>query len=85
VFVEKLLFTQFCDKRTILKKSPYPPCEPKKLENDLKEVESLRNKVAHANDYAATREEAKRVCETVRLINQWIKWLASGPSPSLQS
>jgi hypothetical protein len=85
VYVNRLLFTQFCDKRTILKESPCPPCEPKQLEKDLKEIEKLRNKVAHANDYATTQKEAKRVCETVRLIDQWIGWLARWPSPSVRS
>ena len=82
VFVNKLLFTQFSDKVTILKKSGHRPCSKSKFEKDLRQVQSLRDKVAHANDYATTREEANQVCETVRLMDQWISWLAVWAHPS---
>jgi len=32
----------------------------------LKTIENLRDKVAHANEYAATPEQARNVCAIVR-------------------
>ncbi len=67
-FVDKLLFTQFCDKVDILTKSPFFPSSlsKTKMRHQLKEIEELRNKVAHANDYATTQTKAQRVCSVVR-------------------
>ncbi len=64
-FVEDLLFTQFCDKRDILIKSS-PFLRKKKLRCQLKDIEKLRDRLAHANEYAATRKDAQKVCEIVQ-------------------
>lgn len=64
-FVDNLLFTQFCDKRDILMKS-FPFSRKKKLRRQLKGIEELRDKLAHANEYAATQTEAQNVCQVVR-------------------
>ena len=77
VFVDTLLFTQFCDKVTIIRKSPDFEWSKRSFENDLAQIQLLRNDLAHANEYAATREAASRVCEIVRLMDQWIDRLAT--------
>jgi hypothetical protein len=76
-FVDTLLYTQFCDKVTIVRKSPHFCWSKTSFDADLGKVQSLRNDLAHANDYAATREAASQVCETVRLMDDWIEKLAS--------
>ena len=72
VFVEMLLLTEFGDKVTLIKKRPDFCWGKGAFEGELNQVQSLRNNLAHANDYAATREAAKRTCETVRLAETWI-------------
>jgi hypothetical protein len=74
--VDQLLFTQFCDKVMIIKKSPQFATDRSDFEHDMKEVQKLRDRVAHANDYAATPDAAVTVCGTVRLIEKWSKELA---------
>ena len=71
-FVDKLLFTQFCDKRDILMESPSFPFSLSKetMRRQLKEIEKLRNKLAHANDYATTQTEAQRVGAVVRNLSE---------------
>ncbi len=65
-FVDELLFTEFCDKRDILTKLSCFSSRKKELRNPLKRIEGLRHKIAHANEYAATPEEARDVCGIVR-------------------
>lgn len=65
-FVDDLLFTQFCDKAKILTKLPCFSSAKRELRVRLKEIEDLRDKLAHANDYAATPAAARRVCTIVR-------------------
>jgi hypothetical protein len=76
--VEPLLFTQFCDKTTIIKKRPNFPWSKGAFKGDLQRIEALRNDLAHANDYASTREAARKVCETVRLMETWTELLMEG-------
>ena len=64
-FVNALLFTQFCDKRDIIRKS-FPFSRKNKLRSQLKDIEKLRDKLAHANEYAGTQTEAKNVCNAIR-------------------
>jgi hypothetical protein len=78
-FVETLLYTQFCDKVTIVRKSPDFTWSKTSFEDDLGKAQSLRDDLAHANDYAPTRVAAGQVCETVRLMDQWIDRLATWP------
>ncbi|MET4200737.1 hypothetical protein [Bradyrhizobium sp. LA6.12] len=64
-YVDTLLFTQFCDKRDILtQKLPEP--ERSALSAALERIESLRNSIAHANEYASAPAQAKNVCKIAR-------------------
>jgi hypothetical protein len=64
-YVESLLFTQFCDKRDILKHH-LPEEQRESLHGSLVRIESLRNSIAHANEYASSPAHAKDVCQVVR-------------------
>lgn len=85
VFVDRLLFTQFIDKVIIIRKSPSFLFSGDTFEDDLRQVQSLRDKVAHANDYATTEETATQVCKTVRLMDHWIAELADWRGPYARS
>lgn len=67
-FVDGLLFTQFCDKRTIVLKSLGLKGSKARNEARLKKIEVLRNNVAHANDYAASPDAARDLCAIVKDI-----------------
>ena len=88
--VELLLCTEFCDKRTILKKclpsdprakaSPSMPMSKEKFESDVKRIEGLRNPLAHASSYAMNWDDVENLKETVRILvelRKHIKQLAS--------
>ena len=70
-FVNALLFTQFADKVTILRKSPSFEFGKSEFERELRGIGALRDLLAHANDYAATPDAACSVCSNVRLIEKW--------------
>jgi hypothetical protein len=82
-FVDMLLYTEFCDKVTIVRKHPNFPWSKTSFEEDLSKVQSLQDGLAHANDYAGTREAASDVCKTVRLMDQWIDRLSGWPRAGL--
>jgi hypothetical protein len=84
-FVGAVLYTEFCDKVTIVRKSSNFRWSKTSFERDLDKVQSLRDDLAHANNYAASREAARQVCETVRLMDQWIEKLATWPAASAES
>jgi len=65
-FVDTLLYTQFCDKADIVASNPPTTASKKSLERRLRAIEKLRNSVAHANEYAASPEEARDVCVVIR-------------------
>ena len=68
-YVDTLLFTQFCDKKEIVKLQ-FPEIRREALGYALDKIERLRDSVAHANEYASSRGEAENVCEVVRgLLN----------------
>lgn len=73
--VNPLLYTQFGDKVTILRKSE---CVERKnrFRGDMTAIQRLRDSLAHANDYAGTRDECRAVCETVRNMDFWLAALA---------
>ena len=88
--VELLLCTEFCDKRTILKKclpfdpraeeSRSVPMSEGEFESHAKEIEDLRNPLAHASSYAMNWKEVENLRETVRILvelRKHIKRLAS--------
>lgn len=65
-FVDTLLFTQFCDKKEIVKRV-FPETRSKRaLDRSLKEIQELRDNVAHANECATSPKHAKNVCRIVR-------------------
>jgi hypothetical protein len=66
-FVDELLFTEFADKRALVR-SFQTFMSKGRFEENLKIIEDLRNEVAHASNYAATPQRAREVCETVRQI-----------------
>lgn len=68
VFVDAIAFTQFCDKTDLIREAqilPTPECGSK---GKLKNIQKLRDNLAHANSYADTPKEARKVCEVVRSI-----------------
>jgi hypothetical protein len=88
--VTELLFTEFCDKRDIVTKLLFKS-EPKRCREELarkfRRIEKLRNNLAHANDYAASNQDAADTCAVVRdildvheLLRQ--KACSSPPRPS---
>jgi CBS domain-containing protein len=64
-YVDSLLFTQFCDKREILKHQ-IPEEEQDGFVESLIRIEALRNSIAHANEYASSPTQAKAACEVIR-------------------
>jgi hypothetical protein len=72
VFVETLLLTEFGDKVTIIKRRPNFCWGRKAFKSEMGRVQLLRNDLAHAKNYAVTREAANRVCETARFMEAWI-------------
>ena len=67
-FVDKLLFTQFADKAELLKHLNPTGLHRPALERQLKDVQNLRDSLAHANEYAASPDQAKHVCDLVRKL-----------------
>ena len=67
--VDDLLFAQFCDKRDIILRrfEDFKLTDSKgKFEEHMKQIELLRNKLVHANDYASTQSTAREVSTVVR-------------------
>ena len=80
--VDDLLFSQFGDKVTVIRKSPSFSFGKNAFESDMRVAQNLRDDLAHANEYAATREAAAQVCRTVRKIETWIECLTAwAPQP----
>jgi hypothetical protein len=78
-FVDPLLFAQFGDKVTIVRKSEALVDSKTKFEKDMKSAQDLRNRLAHANEFASTRVAAADVCRTIRAIDFWIDRLKQWP------
>ena len=76
--VELLLCTEFCDKRTILKKSlPFDPQAKtsraiplfkREFEAQVERIEKLRNPLAHASTYAMNWADVERLKQTVTTL-----------------
>ena len=64
-FVDRLIYTEFADKISIVCRSLKLPKSRNANEEVLKRVMSLRDNLAHANDYAASPQAASEVCSTV--------------------
>lgn len=73
-----LEFTDFCDKRDIVKKI----CDlGQRFEEDLKEIEDLRNTVAHAGNYAESDEALRTFVRRIDLTRSWIDCLRKYTGP----
>jgi hypothetical protein len=72
-FVNSLLFTQFADKVFLLGKCSRLPPPKAAFQKELKRIQTLRDSLAHANNYAETPADAVDTCRTVRLIDKWIE------------
>ena len=70
LIVETLLFTQFADKKTLIMKQLPKTRSKRSFEETMKAIELLRNKIAHANEYANTPARARDLCKTVRELLQ---------------
>jgi hypothetical protein len=68
VFVDALLYAQFCDKAEIMKRLQPTDMSIRAFERQLRHFEDLRNNLAHANQYAASPDQAKHVCILVRQL-----------------
>jgi hypothetical protein len=79
-FVDSLLFTQFADKTAIIRQSPSFAPGDTKFRNEFREIQALRDHLAHANDYASKADDASKVCSVVRSIDKWISNF-SDPAP----
>jgi hypothetical protein len=78
-FVDSLPFTELADKATIILKSPKSPFQSSTFTSEFFAIQTLRNDLAHAKDYALTQKGASRVCERVRLIDKWSACLSRWP------
>lgn len=69
-FLSELSFTQFSDKADLVRKAGVLPIADLQAKRSLGMIRDLRDQIAHANGYADTPEEAKKVCRIVRAIYQ---------------
>jgi hypothetical protein len=72
--IDLIAATQFADKRKILVKSGLIQCSRSRAEREFGSIENLRNCLAHANNYASTRESA---CETIAAVRRARNWIAA--------
>ncbi|MGI8911229.1 MAG: hypothetical protein ACR2JR_11855 [Rubrobacteraceae bacterium] len=70
--IDRLSATQFCDKRELLIKHDFPVPTKGVARKQLEDIEGLRDSVAHAGDYALTRDNALSTVAIVRNTRQWI-------------
>jgi hypothetical protein len=70
--IDRIAATQFADKRQILVKSGLIRCSRTGAEREFGSIEDLRNGLAHANNYASTRESAHKTIAAVKLARKWI-------------
>lgn len=78
MYTDLLSATDYCDKRTIIMKGHLVPANVSTSpESDLKRIEELRDKVAHASGYADSPEQAADLAGVVRLCRTWIEGLIS--------
>lgn len=74
--VDSLLYTQFCDKRTLLEGligQGVIEESRRKFKKTFQAAEELRNKLAHANEISATA----KTCQLVGELRRWIQTLES--------
>lgn len=69
-FVNELAHTSLRDKGVLVAGSGLMETPSGKISSTVDDIYALRNKLAHGDEYAATPEDAKKVCEIVRSIYQ---------------
>lgn len=79
-WIDPLHYTQFCDKSAIICKSERFGRSKSKFQDEFSSMMRLRDNIAHSNEFAASREAAISVCETVRLADRWIETLSAWKS-----
>ncbi len=67
--ISKLELTELCDKRVILKRKYQLG---KKFVSDLEQIEKLRNKLAHANDFIKKPSDLVLLIDTLEKCKIWI-------------
>lgn len=77
--IDRIAATQFADKRQILVKSGLIRCSRSQAEREFGSIEDLRNGLAHANNYASTRESAHKTIAAVKLTRKWIALIQEAP------
>lgn len=87
-FVDPVLYTQFCDKVTIVRKMGGPAdsgaWDATLFQRDMNDFQALRDSIAHANDYATTRDTARSLCRCVRAMDKWIHLFAESVSEQVR-
>lgn len=73
--IDRLSATQMCDKRELLLKLSCPVPGKGAARKQLEGIERLRDSVAHAGDYALTREKARETVLVVGETREWIRRL----------
>ena len=67
-YVSKIIYTELPDKLDIISKLKLLNISRKELKKQFNEITKLRNKVAHASDYADTRENCNNTSITINFI-----------------
>lgn len=70
-FVSEIAFTQIHDKACIIGKGNLLGLSRTKIEKTFKKIGDLRDNVAHANEYAATPNDARDVCGVIKEIYEF--------------
>jgi CBS domain-containing protein len=75
--IERILATEVCDKRDVILKSDLrrSGVTQKQANTELKNIEGLRNHLAHAGDIASTHARALQTVKSVKSARQWIRYL----------
>lgn len=79
IYISDLLLTEFCDKATIIRDSPCFGLSRNSFKKDMDQIQKLRNKVAHASEYAGDSIEVSWLSETVGKIEAWTERFAKWP------
>jgi hypothetical protein len=76
--IDRILATQFCDKRDAILKSGFllPGINREQADKQFKDIEKSRNNIAHAGDIVSTQSKALQTIHSVKSARQWIKYFA---------
>jgi hypothetical protein len=74
--IDRVLATDFCDKRDSILTSGLlrTGLTQKRATKELKDIEELRNHIAHAGDIASTHGRALQTVTSVKSARQWISY-----------